>query len=109
MSVDQYDVTTVVNPWQAAVLIVLIVVVLGGPQLAAWHNSRQAKTHAREARDAIRHEAQPNSGSSMKDSLNRIEQRQVEQGEALSDVVQRVAVLEQAAEKRGGRLSWRRR
>jgi hypothetical protein len=108
VTVDQYDVSAVVNPWQAAVLIVLIIVVLGLPQVGTWRNSRQAKTHAREARDAIRHEAQPNSGSSMKDALNRIEGRQVEQGQTLDAVVQRVAVLEQAAEKRG-RLTWRRR
>jgi hypothetical protein len=59
----------------------------------AW-NQRQSKKHAKRAADAIEHEARPNSGSSMKDSLNRIEA-------TLLGVVDRVETLESTVERRG--------
>lgn len=80
------DVTGVDNPY--ALLAVLAVLLY-----LAW-KQRKTEKHSKRAADAIEHESKPNSGSSMKDSLNRIEARQ-EQQDA------RLAVLEQAVEKRG--------
>jgi len=63
------DITLIDNIWP----VMALVVVMGVPSLFAWLNSRQAKEHARRGANEIEHQANPNSGASMKDSLNRIE------------------------------------
>ena len=75
------DISWVVNPWQAIALLAVVALA--------------------ETRKTLKHEIQPNVGSSLKDSLNRSEATQVEQGE-------RLAKLEAAAEQRGARRMWHR-
>lgn len=96
------DITEIGSIWP----VLAIAVVVGTPALFGWLNSRDAKQAAQEARDTMNHESQPNSGGSMKDSLNRIEATQKDQGSVLTDVVDRLTVVERAAEKRGTRRMW---
>lgn len=84
---DIPDTHLIVNAWQAVVVVVVVIGVLWLPQFFSWRR-------AKEARDEIRHQSKPNSGQSLKDSLNRIEDRQIEQGE-------RIAALEAIVERRG--------
>ncbi|WP_263732552.1 hypothetical protein [Cellulomonas sp. SG140] len=88
------DIGSIDNVWQAVVVIALIVAVLVLPNLLTWSNARQAKQAAQEARDVMHHESKPNSGGSMKDSLNRIEAAQAQHGRALADLSVRVTSLE---------------
>ena len=96
------DITEIGSIWP----VLAIAVVVGTPALFSWLNSREAKHAAQEARDTMNHETQPNSGGSMKDSLNRIEATQKDQGAVRADVVERVTIVERAAEKRGSRRMW---
>ncbi|MGN7705039.1 hypothetical protein [Cellulosimicrobium sp. 22601] len=90
------DVSSVVNPWQAAVLVVLILAVLVGPQLGALITSVQGKRLARRAAEEIEHQSKPNSGQSMKDYLVRIEQDGKATRSIVTDLTTRVERLEQA-------------
>jgi hypothetical protein len=74
------------DPWS----LVAFIIVCGLIGFIAWRASR----HAKRAADEIVHQARPNSGQSLKDALNRIEDRQIEQGE-------RIAALEAVVERRG--------
>jgi hypothetical protein len=110
------DLEVIVSWPQAVVAVVVVLALLVWPGVSSWMTARQARDSARAAHAAIEHEARPNSGSSMKDSLNRLEAGQREQGQTLTAVADAVAdqgrrldVLERAADKRGGRLTWRRR
>lgn len=103
------DFTQVTSVWPVLALTAFF----GIPAFFSWLNSREAKSHAKAAYDETIHQANPNSGKSLKDSLNRIEATlatqgttQEQQGEALSDVVTRLSTLETAAEKRGRRSIW---
>jgi len=108
------DIISITNGWQAAVAIALIVALLIWPGV----NSHLTRKH-------LSHEMKPNSGSSMRDAVDKankalievvdtqvhmsavqetqgglikkISEEQMEQGD-------RIAVLEQAVEKRGGFL-----
>jgi hypothetical protein len=80
------DPTTVNNPYALAAVFVVLVYL-------AW-NQRESKKPSKRAADTIEHETKPNSGSSMKDSLNRIEA-------TLRGVVERVEDLESVVERRG--------
>ena len=88
------DPGTIDNPWGAVVALALVVAVF-------IYYTRKTAGHAKRAADTIEHETRPNSGTSLRDAINRIESTQTEHGA-------RLLALEQAAERRG-RLSWRRR
>lgn len=79
MSID--DVVTVLeavgDSWPAAIVIVAVVV-----GVIAWRALPHLKDLKGVAED-IRHEMTPNSGKSMRDAINRIEQQVTDQGAAL--------------------------
>lgn len=100
---------TLVTTWpQAVVAIALVLAAMVWPGVASWLNSRSAKEAAHGAREAIEHEARPNSGGSMKDSLNRIESTLtvVLGNQEAHDA--RLDALEEAAAKRRRRNRWSR-
>lgn len=87
------DPATIDNPWSAIVAVALI-------GFVAW-SSWSGRRHAKATRATLEHEVRPNSGSSLRDSVNRIEAAQADHGH-------RLAALEAAAERRRGYLLWRR-
>lgn len=98
------DLNIITNGWQ--VLVVLIVV--GVPAFFAWQNGKQAKKISQDTLDELNHQSNPNSGKSLKDSLNRIEAHQVRTNERLDtqnaiqqDQARRLAALENTVERRG--------
>lgn len=91
MTPDQIDLSAVVNPWQALVLVVLILCIMVVPQVGAWVQARRSAAAVHEVRTTLQ---QANGGGSVRDSLDRIERRQREQGDQLTAVVQRVEALE---------------
>jgi hypothetical protein len=54
---------------QAVVAVVIVFALIMWPGLLAWLNSRAARVAAEDTR----HQVQPNSGKSMRDSTNRVE------------------------------------
>ena len=95
------------NPWAAIVALVLILAVFVYYLRKTTVKASEAVNHAKRAADTIEHESQPNSGKSMKDSLNRIEAITMATGERMTSLESRVAILELSAERRGRRM-WRR-
>lgn len=76
------------NGWQALVLLAIIVV----PQVMAYLKGRQTKAAVAGLEHTLN---ETNSGSTVRDALNRIEARQQEQGEVLDAVETRLTVLEE--------------
>lgn len=101
MSPDQIDLTAVVNPWQALVVLALIFALVIWPSIAAWV---QAKRSASAVHDVKQTLTTNNGGSHIKDALDRIERSQADQGAVLDDLATRVTTLETAAQKRKGLL-----
>ncbi|MBD8077702.1 hypothetical protein [Cellulosimicrobium arenosum] len=66
---DLPDPTQVLTWPQALVAVVIILCVLVWPGVLAWINSRSTKALIED----VRHEVNPNSGKSMRDSTNRTE------------------------------------
>lgn len=87
---DPSTIIQIENPWQALVLLAIVVV----PQVLAYLKGRQTKA----AVQAVTHTLQEtNSGSTVRDALNRIESRQKEQGEVLDAVETRLTILEEGS------------
>lgn len=98
------DIISITNGWQAAVAITLIVALLIWPGV----NSHLTRKH-------LNHEMKPNSGSSMRDAIDTanktladVVKTQTAQGEKIEKIAEeqslqggRIAMLEQAIEKRG--------
>lgn len=103
MTPDQIDIGAVVNPWQALVLVVFLVCVMVVPQVGAWVQARRSAAAVHEVKATLQ---ENNGGGSVRDSLDRIEAAQAQQGDVLTAVVERVEALERSADKRGGRLRW---
>lgn len=83
------------NDWKALVVVAALLI----PQIFAWLNSRQAKHATRRAQAIMEHEANPNSGGSMKDSLNRTESALGKHGESLDDLNTRMIAVEEKANR----------
>lgn len=86
---------------------------VGIPAFFSWLNSKKANEHSKRGADEIIHQSTNNSGSTMKDSLDRIEgtlghvvNTQTDQGGILEDLATRVVSLERAAEKRQPKRMW---
>lgn len=75
-------------PWWANLAVVAVVFLV--PSFFAWRASRTS----RRAHQTLEHEMKPNSGSSIKDQLNRIEKGQKQQNARLRRVESRVTALE---------------
>jgi len=73
------DPTAIDDPWSAIAFVALV----GYLVIVTWRSGRHSKRTAR----TLDHEMRPNSGSSMRDAVDRIEAK-------LDDVAARVAVLE---------------
>lgn len=86
------DIDTITNGWQVLVVLAIVTV----PSIGGWVAAAR-----------IKHQSKPNSGNSMKDSLNRIEEKVDAHGEKIDGLTERVATLEHAAEKRGRQGLWR--
>lgn len=97
------DIARIQSVWPVLALAVF----LGVPAFFGWLNSKAARVHAKAAYDETIHQANPNSGKSLKDSLNRIEAKQEQHDEVLADVVTRLSTVEKAAEKRSRRMWWK--
>lgn len=67
-----FDPTQVDNPWSAITFIAVLAYLVYNSWSSKRH-SKNAAGDAKRAADTIEHEANPNSGQSMKDSLNRLE------------------------------------
>lgn len=107
---NDIDPSQIHDPWSALTALAVLVVLA----LLVW-TKRDAGTTRRTL-------TRNNGGSHVRDSLDRIEERQLEQGKDLAqakaetsetkavvaDLVDRVSVLEGAAEKRGRHSMWRR-
>jgi hypothetical protein len=73
------------------VLVVLIVGVIFVPQVGAWVQARRSASAVNDVKKTL---TTNNGGSHIKDSLDRIEGRQKEQGDTLTALGQRVEALE---------------
>lgn len=104
MTPDQIDLSAIVNPWQAIVLVVFLLCAMVVPQVGAWVQARRSASAVNEVKKTL---TTNNGGSHIKDALDRIERGQADQAVVLDDLAARVTTLETAAEKRGGRLRWR--
>lgn len=82
------DYIQIENPWQALVILAIVVV----PQVLAYLKGRQTRAAVAEVTHTLQ---ETNSGSTVRDALNRIESRQKEQGEVLDAVETRLTVLEE--------------
>lgn len=81
---------------QAIVQVVMVLAILVWPGYMATMANRRAKsaeTHAKTAAETITHEANPNSGSSMKDDLNRIQASLAETNRMLAEQGTQLATL----------------
>lgn len=85
------NVTDIDNVW--AVLALLIV--LGVPSLFTYLNSRSTRRTTTETHDTLKREVTTNSGSTLKDALNRIEAVQKQHGKSLAAIGARVGKLEE--------------
>jgi len=79
---DYVDVSLIVNPWQAIVLCVLIFAVLIWPQMSARATAKRVEKTL----------TTNNSGSTVKDQLDRIEKTQAAYGERLENLERTVGV-----------------
>ncbi len=85
---DQIPDPTSVTTWPSAlVTVVLLVLVLGLPSVLAYLGTKQTKALGRTLTET-------NGGSSVKDSLNRIEAGVAEHTAALADLTGRIETLE---------------
>ncbi|GAA2242548.1 hypothetical protein GCM10010401_14330 [Rarobacter faecitabidus] len=70
--------------WLLAVVTVALITAI-----TSWVTALPARRDAaasRQAAEVAAHEARPNSGGSMRDAINRIEARQVEQGKEIGEI-----------------------
>lgn len=70
MNEQMPDLSLVLTWPQALVAVFIIVAVVLGPSIASWINSRAARAAAEDTR----HQVHPNSGKSLRDSTNRMEE-----------------------------------
>lgn len=105
MTPDDIDITLVTNPWQALVLVVLILAFVVWPGIAAWIQARRSASAVHEVKTTLQ---ENNGGGSVRDALDRIEAAQASQGVLLEDLTGRVTTLERATQPRPRRLPWRR-
>lgn len=107
---DSINLGDIDNPWAAVVAVVIVLALMVWPGVMAWLTRR-----------TVRHEMKPNSGTSLRDSTDRIEATlatvvatQAEHGRMLADHGATLAEQDLRLDRidpltrRSGRMPWRR-
>lgn len=88
---EHVNIAQIINWPQAIVAIVLILVLLVWPGIMAWIQAKRSAVAVNKVHETM---TNPNGGDSVKDALNRIEQRQEDQGLALAGLGERMTAVE---------------